>query len=60
MQTYLVVSFSAAPAKQLSRKREELMFEDDEDDLMFALGFGESPKQSPMKKEVVLIPRKER
>ncbi|XP_046869856.1 fas-binding factor 1 homolog isoform X2 [Hypomesus transpacificus] len=48
-----------APAKQLSRKREELMFEDDEDDLMFALGFGESPKQSPMKKEVILIPRKE-
>ncbi|XP_067086959.1 fas-binding factor 1 homolog isoform X2 [Osmerus mordax] len=48
-----------APAKQLSRKREELMFEDDEDDLMFALGFGESPKESPMKKERVLIPRKE-
>ncbi|XP_019906771.1 fas-binding factor 1 homolog isoform X3 [Esox lucius] len=48
---------TASPAP-VSKKRDELMFDDDEDDLMDALGFGESPKQSP-KKEIVLTPKKE-
>ncbi|XP_024258600.1 fas-binding factor 1 homolog isoform X9 [Oncorhynchus tshawytscha] len=41
------------------KKRDELTFDDDEDDLMDALGFGESPKESPKKKETVLIPKNE-
>ncbi|XP_038840531.1 fas-binding factor 1-like isoform X2 [Salvelinus namaycush] len=35
------------------------MFDDDEDDLMDALVFGESPKESPKKIETVLIPKNE-
>uniref|UniRef100_A0A673WXG5 Sphingosine kinase 1-like n=1 Tax=Salmo trutta TaxID=8032 RepID=A0A673WXG5_SALTR len=41
------------------KKRDELTFDDDEDDLMDALGFGESPKESPKKNETVLIPKNE-
>uniref|UniRef100_A0A8C7S3L5 Fas-binding factor 1 C-terminal domain-containing protein n=1 Tax=Oncorhynchus mykiss TaxID=8022 RepID=A0A8C7S3L5_ONCMY len=35
------------------KSRDELTFDDDEDDLMNALGFGESPKESPKKNETV-------
>eukprot|EP00063_Salmo_salar_P084155 XP_014058990.1 PREDICTED: fas-binding factor 1 homolog [Salmo salar] len=41
------------------KKRDELTFDDDEDDLMDALGFGESPKESLKKNETVLIPKNE-
>ncbi|KAM9472588.1 fas-binding factor 1 homolog isoform 33-T33 [Salvelinus alpinus] len=49
---------TASPAP-VPKKRDELMFDDDEDDLMDALGFGESPKESPKKNETVLIPKNE-
>ncbi|XP_064842674.1 fas-binding factor 1 homolog isoform X3 [Oncorhynchus masou masou] len=49
---------TASPA-QVPKKRDELTFDDDEDDLMNALGFGESPKVSPKKNETVLIPKNE-
>ncbi|XP_055753748.1 fas-binding factor 1 homolog isoform X14 [Salvelinus fontinalis] len=49
---------TASPAP-VAKKRDELMFDDDEDDLMDALGFGESPKESPKKNETVLIPKNE-
>lgn len=49
----------ASPA-QTPKKRDELTFDDDEDDLMDALGFGESPKESPKQKETVLIRKNER
>uniref|UniRef100_A0A4W5NZ22 Fas binding factor 1 n=1 Tax=Hucho hucho TaxID=62062 RepID=A0A4W5NZ22_9TELE len=49
---------TASPAP-VPKKRDELTFDDDEDDLMDALGFGESPKESPKKNETVLIPKKE-
>uniref|UniRef100_A0A8C7S1B4 Fas-binding factor 1 C-terminal domain-containing protein n=1 Tax=Oncorhynchus mykiss TaxID=8022 RepID=A0A8C7S1B4_ONCMY len=43
---------TASPAP-VPKKRDELTFDDDEDDLMNALGFGESPKESPKKNETV-------
>ncbi|XP_031690467.1 fas-binding factor 1 homolog isoform X7 [Oncorhynchus kisutch] len=49
---------TASPAP-VPKKRDELTFDDDEDDLMDALGFGESPKESPKKNETVLIPKNE-
>uniref|UniRef100_A0A8C7RZW5 Fas-binding factor 1 C-terminal domain-containing protein n=1 Tax=Oncorhynchus mykiss TaxID=8022 RepID=A0A8C7RZW5_ONCMY len=49
---------TASPAP-VPKKRDELTFDDDEDDLMNALGFGESPKESPKKNETVLIPKNE-
>ncbi|XP_041735467.1 fas-binding factor 1 homolog isoform X3 [Coregonus clupeaformis] len=49
---------TASPAP-VPKKRDDLTFDDDEDDLMDALGFGESPKQSPKKTETVLVPKKE-
>ncbi|KAM9119323.1 fas-binding factor 1 [Pangshura tecta] len=41
------ISLSSAPGHAVSpvRRREELTFEDDGDDLMDALGFGESPRE---------------
>lgn len=53
------ISRIASPAP-VPKKRDELTFDDDEDDLMDALGFGESPKESPKKNETVLIPKNER
>nr|XP_046186738.1 fas-binding factor 1 homolog isoform X2 [Oncorhynchus gorbuscha] len=49
---------TASPAP-VPKKRDELTFDDDEDDLMDALGFGDSPKESPKKNEAVLIPKNE-
>ncbi|XP_035603809.1 fas-binding factor 1 homolog isoform X7 [Oncorhynchus keta] len=49
---------TASPAP-VPKKRDELTFDDDEDDLMNALGFGESPKESPKKNETVYIPKNE-
>ncbi|KAJ7989776.1 hypothetical protein DPEC_G00308020 [Dallia pectoralis] len=54
----IVKKKDTASSAPVSNKRDKLAFDDDDDDLMDALGFGESPKQSP-KKEIVLPPKKE-
>ncbi|KAM6957748.1 fas-binding factor 1 homolog [Aplochiton taeniatus] len=53
----LIQKKETGPLAQVPKKRDELTFDDDEDDLMDALGFGETEKETPKKRET-LIPLK--